>query len=350
MHLLRKITITNFKGFREETTLDLSDGSYFCGANNSGKTSILNAINFFFDESLFNDESFINKTSFLSKKANSNRVEIIIEFDLEMLHTKVAKQRLIKTYGKSLRISKQITVTTDTKMISFLYSVNGGKFYDTLPSDVEKLIKSVKITYLHPQEGQDLLLNAQKKLRQRLLANWGRGSNITQSIKQLQKAWDELRNKSRDYLSKALTDDIQNIWPSSEVLVNLPKDIKDIIAVSDIKFIGYKNAPDIELMLQGTGAQSIILYLIHFLLDSDRSLHRGEYHPIWLIEEPESFLHADLIAKLTLELNSEKWLGNIQMMISTHSPILLAGSRIAEEKITWTILENYSIKNNKKVT
>jgi len=182
------------------------------------------------------------------------------------------------------------------------------------------------------------------------LANWGLGTSIPQSIKQLQDAWSDLRNRASDYLSKSLTDDMQNIWPSSEVLVNLPKDIKDIIAVSDINFMGYKGAPDIDLTSQGTGAQSIILYLIHFLLDSDRSLHRGEYHPIWLLEEPESFLHANLIAKLTAELNSEKWLGNIQMLVSTHSPILLAGTRVAEEKITWSILENYTLKSNKNVT
>ncbi len=350
MYLLKNITIKNFKGFREKTTFELSDGSYFCGTNNSGKTSVLNAIHFFFNESLFIDESFINKTSFLSKKGGSNKVEISIEFNLEALSTVVTKQRLIKAYGHVLKVKKEITVTTDTKIISFLYSINGKKLVDTLHSDIEKLIKSVKITYLHPQEGKELLFNAQTKLRQRLLANWGRGSNITQSIKELQEAWENLRNKSRDYLSKALTDDIQNIWPSSEVLVNLPKDIKDIIAVSDINFIGYKNAPDIELTAQGTGAQSIILYLIHFLLDSDRSLHRGEYHPVWLLEEPESFLHANLIARLTSELNSEKWLGNIQMIISTHSPILLAGSRLAEEKIIWSILENHIIKSNKKIS
>ena len=179
------------------------------------------------------------------------------------------------------------------------------------------------------------------------MANWGRGSNITQSIKKLQDEWDELRDKTKTYLSGSLTDSLQKMWPDSEVSINLPKNIREIITVSDINFSDYKGAPEIELTSQGTGAQSTILYLTHFLLDSDRTLHRGEYHPLWLLEEPESFLHVDLLANLAKQLNSKKWLNNIQMVISTHSPVLLAGSRVAKEKIIWSTLSEHGSNFNK---
>lgn len=350
MPLLNKITIKNFKSFRDKKIFYLSNGSYFVGVNNSGKSTVLNAIHAFFEDSILKDESFINKTSFLSKKKGSNIVDISIEFNLEELSTKKLKQDLIKKYGTFLNVSKIITITTDTKIISYSYKINGGKSISVLPEEIGKIIKSVKVTYLHPQEGQTLLLNAQEKLRQRLLANWGRGSNITQSIKILQTAWDDLRDKSKTYLSGALTESLQKMWPDSEVTINLPKEIKDIIAISDINFSGYRNAPEIDLTSHGTGAQSTILYLTHFLLDNDRSLHRGEYHPLWLLEEPESFLHVDLLSNLAKQLNSEKWLENIQMMISTHSPVLLAGSKIAKEKVIWTILSKQIVKYNKLTT
>lgn len=350
MPLLDKITIKNFKSFREKISFSLADGSYFVGVNNSGKSTVLNAINGFFDDSIFDNENFVNKTAFLSKKAGSNVVEITINFNLEALNTKKFKQDLIKNYGPNLSISKFISITTDTKVITHSFKLNGGNSVVDLPDDVLKLVKSVRVTYLHPQEGQALLINAQEKLRQRLLANWGRGSNITQSIKKLQEEWDNLRDKSTAYLSGTLTDSLQKMWPDSEVTINLPKDIREIITVSDINFSGYKNAPEIDLTSQGTGAQSTILYLIHFLLDSDRSLHRGEYHPLWLLEEPESFLHVDLLANLAKQLNSDKWLSNIQMVISTHSPVLLAGSRIAKEKIIWSVLSERGTHSNKLTT
>ena len=350
MPLLKKITIKNFKSFRDKISFDLADGSYFIGVNNSGKSTILNAIHFFFDNDVFDDESFVNKTSFLSKRAGSNIAEISILFNLEALSTKKFKQDLIKKYGDSVSISKIISITTDTKIITHYYKLTNGNSKVDLPEDVMKLVKSVKVTYLHPQEGQTLFLNAQEKLRERLLANWGRGSNITQSIKTLQNKWDDLRDQSKAYLSGSLTDSLQKMWPNSVVTINLPKDIRDIITVSDINFSGYKNAPEIDLTSQGTGAQSTILYLTHFLLDSDRSLHRGEYHPLWLLEEPESFLHVDLLANLAKQLNSEKWLNNIQMLVSTHSPVLLAGSRVAKDRINWSVLLDRGKLYNKLTT
>lgn len=350
MPLINKITIKNFKSFREKTSFNLGDGSYFIGVNNSGKSTVLNALHAFFDESILNKDDFINKTSFLSKKGGSNVAEITIIFNLQELTTKKFKQELIRQYGSSLSISKIFTVATDTKIITHSYKLNGGNVKGNFPDDIIKLIGSIKVTYLHPQEGQALLTNAQEKLRQRLLANWGRGSNITHSIEKLQGEWDGLRNKSKTYLSGSLTDSLQKLWPGSEVSINLPKNIREIITVSDINFSGYKGAPEIELTSQGTGAQSTILYLAHFLLDSDRSLHRGEYHPLWLLEEPESFLHVDLLANLAKQLNSEKWLNNIQMVISTHSPVLLAGSRVAEEKIIWNILSEHNGNLNKPTT
>ena len=340
------MTVKNFRGFRDKTVFDLENSSYFVGPNNSGKTTVLNAIRFFFDKDFYIDEDFINKTAFLSKREKSNQAEITIEFNLDNLTVKSFKNDLIKKYGSLLSVSKIISISTDTKVVSKTYKISDS-YEDKLPEDIMRLIDSVKITYLHPQEGKELLHNAQEKLKQRLLANWGRNSNISTSIKELQKAWDDLRQKTNKYLSGALTENLQNMWLGSSVTINLPRNIKEIIGVSNISFLGYEGAPEIDLTLQGTGAQATILYLTHFLLDSDRSLHRGEYHPLWLIEEPESFLHADLLANLTRQLNSDKWLNNIQMAISTHSPVLLAGTRLAEKKVNWTVLQKYLVKYNK---
>lgn len=349
MPLINRITIKNFKSFREKVSFDFGEGSYFIGINNSGKSTILKAIQVFFDNNIIENgdtENLINRTSFQSKKQGSNTAEVLLNFNLKELKTKKFKTDLIKQYGPGLTISKNITVTTETKVVTYNYKIN-GLTYKELPDNIVKLLGSVKVTYLHPQEGQKLLLKAQEKLRQRLLANWGRGSNITQSIKKLQDEWNELRNKSRIYLSGSLTESLQKMWPGSEVSINLPKNIRDVITVSDINMSGYEGAPEIELTSQGTGAQSTILYLTHFLLDSDRTLHRGEYHPLWLLEEPESFLHVDLLSNLAKQLNSEKWLNNIQMVISTHSPVLLAASRVVEEKVVWNVLCERNTSYNK---
>lgn len=93
----------------------------------------------------------------------------------------------------------------------------------------------------------------------------------------------------------------------------------------------------------------MILYLTHALLDSDRTLHLGEYYPIWLLEEPESFMHTDLLSKLSKRFSSREWLSNIQMVVSTHSAIVLATSRAGEEDVRWNIMGDHELKSSRKV-
>ncbi|MCR4325268.1 MAG: AAA family ATPase [Patescibacteria group bacterium] len=338
MNLIKELKIKNFRSFRGVTQVDMSQATYLIGVNNAGKTNIFHSLKAFFTDDYYSDSSFLNKTEFLAKKKGYNRSEIRLTFDLEALSTKTRKTRLLKKFGHELTVTKILTYTPISDAVGASWIIGGGKESDDLPEDVVWLLSAVEVTYIHPQEGKLLLANVQKKLRQRLLANWGRGAALTHAIKDLEQRWDEMRKSANEYLSRSISDSLQAFWPGSRVMIDLPRNIKQIIDVSDISFQGYKGAPEIELTAQGTGAQSTVLYLAHFLLDSDRSLHRGEYHPLWLMEEPESFLHMDLLLKLAGEINSETWLSNMQMVVSTHSPALLAASRRGGERVRWNIL------------
>ncbi len=345
MNLLTQLKLKNFKCFRSEEIFDLAKSTFLVGINNAGKTAVLQGVRYFFDDDQFKDNSFLNKTEFIGKKAGYNKSEITIVFNLEILVTKKRKNDLIKKYGKKLSLVKIVTYNPESEQINFVWRVKDEEFVD-LPDDIKWLLSKVKVTYIHPQEGKALLSNIQRRLRQRLLANWGRGPTLTHNIKDLEEKWDEMRKAANRYLSQSLTESVQSFWPDSKVTIDLPKKIREVIDISDINFQGDKVLPEIELTAQGTGAQSTVLYLAHYLLDSDRSLNRGEYHPVWLMEEPESFLHADLLAKFSRQLNSEKWLQNVQMVISSHSPILLASSKAIKDQARWIVLENYKTKSS----
>jgi len=342
MGLIIQVKVKNFKSFRSQAKFDFADSTYLIGVNNAGKTNIFHAIRAFFDESYFADGSFINRTEFSRKQAGYNRSEITVTFNLDKLITKSRKNSLIKQYGNTLSVTKIITYMPDSNTLSVKWKLNDRES-DDMPEEFRWLLSKIKITYIHPQEGKQLLSNVQKRLRQRLLANWGRGSALTHSIEDLKEKWIQMRQSANRYLSQSVSDSLQAFWPNSSVKIDLPKNIQDIISISDINFSGYKDAPEIELTSQGTGAQTTVLYLAHYLLDSDRSLNRGEYHPVWLMEEPESFLHADLLSKLSKQINSSDWQKNIQMIISTHSPILLATSRLAGDRVIWNILDDRKI-------
>ncbi len=352
MNLINSVTIKNFKAIRNKQKIDLLQGSYIIGGNNSGKTTVLQAIELFFSINLPADEGFLNKSEYLAKKEGHNRCDIEIEFNLEAMNSKERKRRLLTAYGKICKVSKTFIYRERTKNCVIRFSINGQTEIndDEVNPDLKNLLDSVKVTYLHPQDGVELLKKAQEKLRNRLILNWGRRGGVTESLERIKGDWQTLRESSDSYLSRSLSLKLQQIWPGCVVKVNLPKNIEDIIQISDVGIRGSKGIPEVSLTSQGTGAQSMVLYLAHFLLDSDRSLHRGEYHPLWLLEEPESFLHADLIFQIGKQLSSKEWLDNIQMLVSTHSPIILACSRESREQISWILMKTHNIEQNKPLS
>jgi len=342
MHIITAVTIKNFKNFKDETKFTLGDANYFIGPNNSGKTAVLQAIQLFFDDDKFSSE-YINATKYKAKKGERNVVKIEIEFDTTYLKSKNLRQ-VQKKYGPKIVIGKEYKYLPSLYQPKIEYSINGGKIKE-LPEIVSKFISKVHVVYLHPQQGAELLQKAQDKLKERLLNNWGRGRapNVTRKFQEIQKKWLEFRKEANSYLSQFLTDSVQSSWPHSETNIDLPTNVEDVIQISGISFKGNEDLPFISLTQQGTGAQQLILYYAHLLLDTDITQHRGEYFPIWLIEEPESFLHASLIYTFSKELNSEQWLEKLQIVASTHSPIFLANTRSDKNKIFWQILGSNDI-------
>lgn len=344
MRFLKKLTVRNFRCLRQEISIDLHQSTYLVGANNSGKTAFLAALRCFFDTNAFKP-SDLNKTEFAAKQKDFNTTDITVEFDTTVVEGKARKKRMLEAYGDSFVVKKIITYREASNTVSVEYAIGGKRypFFDGLDKDVQDALNAVVISYIHPQEGSDLLVKAQEKFKQRLFHNWGRHASVSDQLKELQKKWSELRKTANAYLSAALTDNLHRFWPGSSTVIDLPESIEEIVAVSDISFRSSASLPEVTLTSQGTGAQSIVLYQTHYLLDSDRSLHRGFYVPIWLLEEPESFLHGDITVKLGNLLASSEWLGSIQMIVSTHSPIVLACSRQSPDITSWAILDDHKL-------
>lgn len=350
MPIISKVSAKNFRCYRRNTGIELDQSTYLVGINNSGKTAMLSAIHCFFDSSAYKQE-YLNKTDFIAKQEGFNRSEITISFDLTQVTGPARKTRMITKYGNTVDITKKFIFRETSKTIVEEYYINGISFsFDQLEKDIQVLLKSVSISYIHPQEGQQLLNKAQQKFKERLFNNWGRHHSVSERLNELQEQWDELRKTANSYLSSALTTSLRNIWPQSNTKVNLPERIRDIVAVSDISFRSSLALPEVTLTSQGTGAQSTILYQTHYILDSDRSLHQGMYFPIWLLEEPESFLHADIAYQLAKLLNSDEWLKSIQMVVSTHSPIMLAASSQNADRTRWVVFDSYAVILQKKTS
>lgn len=339
----------NFKCFRDLAEIRLNQGTYLIGPNNAGKTAVLQAISCFFDSGAYSP-AFLNRTELSSRKAGFNRTDITLTFDLKLVTGRVRHERMTSRYGSQLEITKSFTWRELSDNVLISYTIEGDTYdFEGLDNDIKHLLNSIAISYIHPQEGAELLRKAQEKFKKRLFHNWGRHSSVSDRLASVQHSWDELRNTANAYLSRTLTERLRDIWPQSDVKIDLPSRLEDIVAISEISFRSSPNLPEMSLTSHGTGAQSTILYQTHYVLDSDRSLHQGMYFPIWLLEEPESFLHADIAFQLGRLLASSEWQSNIQMIISTHSPIILAGSRHNPETKKWVLIDKYEAKIDRSV-
>ena len=350
MAILDSVEIENFRCFRRPVAMALAGATYLVGVNDSGKTSVLSALRCFFDSNAY-DPAFLNQAERAARRKAFNRTRIAVTFDLSALPNGRRRLRLIEAYGKKIKIDKFFTTPEISRVVAVEYAAKPARAktakpvpFDDLEKDVRDLLNGVSLSYIHPQEGEKLLAEAQEKLKTRLLTNWGRHATISNSLKKLEERWNDLRATADSYLSSALTESLQGTWPGSKISIALPEKIKDVIGVSDIVFSGATGLPEVSLTGHGTGAQSTILYHTHYLLDSDRTLHQGMYFPVWLLEEPESFLHADIALKLGSLLNSDEWLGRIQMIVSTHSPLILATTKAQEADVNWAVIENHGIK------
>lgn len=349
MTFIKNIEINNYRCFRKEVKIEFEKSNIIIGPNNSGKTAILSAIRCFFDSQSYR-KTDLNQSIYAAKQTGYNRSDISITFDLTFVPGKLGDD-LRKRYSSNLRIRKSFTYreTAGTTNVAYHLPRQSNIAFESLEENVQRILKAVSISYIHPQEGELLLRKAQEKFKQRLFSNWGRHPALSTQLQDLQDQWNKLRLAANSYLSAALTDNLRKVWPNSTTKVGLPDKIQDIVAISDISFRSSSSLPEITLTSHGTGAQSIILYQTHYLLDSDRSLHRGFYIPIWLLEEPETFLHAEICIKLGSLLASDEWLNNIQMFITTHSPLILATSRRNEKNVKWITVESHIVKDQTKV-
>lgn len=105
MAILVEVRVRNFKCFRSEARIPLTQGTYLAGANNSGKTAILESLRCFFDDDAFRT-SYINRTELTARKEGFNRSDITCCLDLKLVSGRERQRRMRKAYGDELEVRK----------------------------------------------------------------------------------------------------------------------------------------------------------------------------------------------------------------------------------------------------
>lgn len=276
-----------------------------CGANNSGKTNTLRAINIFFNPILYKRNKDVPFHKLEGSRGASQYPEITIVFKEENNIFEITKKFgmedgvCISVDGKKYDAdkSKNKTKLTEKEIVLFLNNFDVF-FVESINVNFPELIKRI-IDDLYESEFSSSRISSQ--LRDAF------ESYVTGVLGKLNK------------LSKNITSDFKSFNMSWGVEFATKNDIKkftDLIS-DDIEFL-IKDNSNKYMDSKGSGLQKLAyILLVCRLIENQKSNKKS----ILLLDEPDTFLHDRLQIELKNKLNS--LIGKAQIFITTHSKILI---------------------------
>lgn len=320
---LIKFSVTNYKVFRDTFTIDFSKDSIaiLTGRNNTGKSTILEAINCFFQKA--------SKTNAISNDCFSEaNKEIVLQAVFESGEDKVTiKKKYNEGTAPKFYDETDVEIKASHELKDKLDEIlNNQPFYITpamLPDDINDLIQNIY---------SEILKNNLEKLE----GNEGNAEEkeLAEEYAQLKKSYPEFLRKLKlntdrvlEQVSGDVSDNLKTLFSNEHLSLKVVGGESSGFSSSDIlkstnSSVHIDNSKQTEMPLsnQGTGLQRMsLIYLIQNMIEK-KLMGEGE-NKLLLIDEPEAFLHPEAVRALSRSLYKigEK----MPLMISTHSPILI---------------------------
>jgi len=322
-----QLRVKNYKSFKDEQVLNLYGSRYaLIGRNNSGKSSLINAIHLILgskDPRYMNlDETYFFDTS----------QELLVEITLvtndlkeiwDLPTTKKNKGIFAGKFNKD-PMSAQITLSINQKL--------DGSIADKFLIRIAGFPVHQKVADLRNSLAKNVVALPNRSAKEDLTASkWTSFGTLMKSILESSPRYQELQNQLEQInvlIEEMLNDEKAQILGSSQI----------ITFIEDIKFqLTKENKPsellrNLELFVKednkffhisdtGTGTQStIIIAILELALK-----HKATKSKLLCIEEPELFIHPQgvrFLSQLIDRIISET---DCQVIVSSHSPIFISG-------------------------
>lgn len=374
---LTKITIENFKGIKEETNIDFSDFNVIVGQNDVGKSTILKALDIFLNGTTPTRDDLNNKADsdeiIISLEFNANNLPVIIDenidttFEEEELVNPENKLVIKKTWDTSkskispeaflyrkkynendfITLTEPQLISTCKKLGINTQKANGSEFNNkekrfkireyNLQNNIEFEYEFEKL----PTSGSNRFKIIHDKLKSILprFEYFKADTSLSETDAAIQKFFKALAIKTLE--QEIDTTDVETIITTklSGVLEKISSKINQVVSsdsevtplvefdwtkLVSTKFKSSKDEKEIPLSSRGDGFRRItMMAYFEYLAEQEVSEHQNI---IFGFEEPETFLHPSGQENLFQKL-SDLCDNNYQVIISTHSPIIVANTR-----------------------
>ena len=339
---IEKIRIKNFKVFKDAEILDLPNLCVFLGANGSGKSTLFEVFGFLSDALKGNVKTAINKRGGYKEVFSRNgEGEIEIEIKFRNPDADGKKQPLVRyeiiigllegspvvvkeilSYGRGrtykpymfldFKYGKGRAITNEAELIKNKENFKEKQEEQTLDSPDILAIKGL---------GQFQKFNAISSFR-RLLENWYVSNFQIQAAQNIEDTGlSEHLSTSGDNLAQ-VTKYIYENYPDTfqKILDKMKERVPGIDKVEATETI------DGRIVLQFSDGSFKDPFISRFVSDGTIKmfaylvlLNDPKPHPLLCIEEPENYLHPELLIELAEEFRDYANRGG-QVFISSHSP------------------------------
>ena len=335
---LTELSVVNFRSITNRIKeIKFNDLTVFVGANNTGKSNIMRALDLFFNGSVEGKPhnpaiDFFKKNYESSASRPKIKITVTMKYneDMEISIEKAIKEIETNTNQKRLPDSQIKLVLSYTKGGIEEWRFLGRKGSQNISKDLLNNLKdairsSLKFKYIPvSRDSLEIIKNEiGNELIKTIFSGWS-GSHV--ATRDISGAIENLLSKLEVKLSKSSSD----VTDSMKEVFREIKKIKLALPFSDLESLLPSLVPKVEdeyetnLEVKGAGIQtSSLLFLLKYLADN----HPSKKTPvtfIWAIEEPESFLHPEQqrnIAKVIKDFSSD-----VQTIITTHCPHFIFGN------------------------
>jgi len=331
---IKKITIHNFRSIKEQS-FDLLGYSLLVGANNSGKTNIIDALRIFYEKEKWDKDDF--------PKFKTDDQESWIEVEFSLMNDEFTGLREeYKQEKNSLKVRKYLKHPDQVKSNqSNIYGYEKGYLSDNLfygakniseakIGDVIYIPEVARLDEYTKLSGPSAFRDTLNFLVKKVIKN-------SESFETLSKSFVEFNEKFKSEASKdgvsiqSFIDDInkeiENWDVSFGVNINEIKP-EDIIKNLISHFLKDKHLGMQEMTIDSFG-QGLQRHLIYTLIrlstkykEPASKKEKKEFSPdftLVLFEEPEAFLHPSQQEVLNQSLEDLSKEGQQQILVSTHS-------------------------------
>jgi predicted ATPase len=330
MQLIKRIAVTDFRSIAQAEILNAGDIIPIIGLNGSGKSNLLRALSAFFTGDIEAGDPIDLRRDF-REPGRKQKLRISVEVDLDFGVFSTLRPEYESALDALSQASRAITVRKEWTLepTGVYTSATGDELVPVAPDKlylVPRLLGAVRFRYLPNHVHPSRILGDEQDEIRRMLFERLRKQQVLEdkAVARIGEVAVQLMDPVARLMEQA-TGEVGSV----ELMT--PKDWRDLAWTFGMKMQAAQSQP-FDALLHGSGVQSVLAYAILHAIDTSFSGTFGwRKGAVWLVEEPESFLHAGLQQELARLLVAYSADDPVQIFLTTHAVPFLG---VAEHGLT----------------